>query len=69
VKRLDTSPGDGEDQTIDITDICAQLSTGDGVEPPVCGGLGIDVSGEGFIGRATQADGSLPDDFPSTPTF
>lgn len=48
---------------------CAQISTGNGADATLCTALALSVDGLPFNELPTEAEVSLPDDFPSSPTF
>lgn len=48
---------------------CAQISTGNGADTALCTALGLSIDGIAFNELPTEAEVSLPDDFPGNPTF
>lgn len=53
--------------SIENPDICARLSTGDGVDDSYC--AAIETEDEEFLDPAETEDFTLPNDFPPSPTF
>lgn len=65
---LEISPGLASPNFGGISNVCAQVSTGDAVLQGTCQDGGIDTTGIDFIDFATDEDFAFSD-FPLTPTF
>ena len=59
----------GESFLENINDVCARISTGNGVANDICIDAGIDTTQEDFLPPANFTDVLFPADFPELPTF
>jgi len=65
---LDISPDLQTPTLTNVSDVCAQVATGNGVLEGTCQDIGIDTTGTSFIDFAKDADFAFFD-FPLNPTF